>query len=468
MRWPLRFQVLLPMASLMVLTIVGVAFAGSWVSAGRQKQHIEEQLRGIASTLAAGRFPLTDAVLEQTSRLSGAEFLLVDAAGGVLSRSRDDLPTVSSDTLSPSWQDLTIDHTTVIEGQRYFHVAFPWTRTPRDRGAVLHIFYSEALYDAAVWDVLGPLILFGGIGTCLAVILASTVAARVTRPLNDVCAFVDRVAAGEREIVPPPSRNDEVRDLALAVNRMVQMLVDYEDQIRRTERLRTLGQLGGGIAHQIRNSVTGCCMALDLHQRESPHCQDSESLSVGRRQLDLMAGYLQRFLDHGNPNQRTRQTIAMPELLSHVVALVRPSAMHLHIHLDMDLQEPLPTISGDAVSLEQMLVGLAINGIEAVSRRAASNAFPRQVTLRAHSQNDMLILEVIDTGDGPSETIRPRLFTALVSDKPHGVGLGLAMAQRVAREHQGEIDWRREGERTIFQVRLPVLSFGEQKSQHQN
>ena len=85
----------------------------------------------------------------------------------------------------------------------------------------------------------------------------------------------------------------------LAVNRTAEMLNEYEAQVRRSEQMRTLTVLGASIAHQLRNAVTGCRMALDLHAAECQSADDSECLDVAKRQLRLMESQLQRFLRVG-------------------------------------------------------------------------------------------------------------------------------------------------------------------------
>ena len=76
-------------------------------------------------------------------------------------------------------------------------------------------------------------------------------------------------------------------------------MANYELDVRRTERMRTLAHLGGGIAHQLRNSATGCALAVDLHAEECPSGAESSTLAVAKRQLRLMEEYLQRFLQLG-------------------------------------------------------------------------------------------------------------------------------------------------------------------------
>src|SRR5690606_11853387 len=84
--------------------------------------------------------------------------------------------------------------------------------------------------------------------------------------------------------------------------RMAAMLSKYEDEVRRTERMRTLATLGGGIAHHLRKLASGCNLALDLHSDECAG-QKSESLTVAKQQLQLIEEYLKRFLQLGKPNE---------------------------------------------------------------------------------------------------------------------------------------------------------------------
>ena len=102
-------------------------------------------------------------------------------------------------------------------------------------------------------------------------------------------------------------RNDEIQDLTHSINHMVERLARYEADVRLNERLRTLGQLGAGIAHQMRNAATGARLALDLHRQECPLDPDCETLEVAKRQFTLMETYLQRFLTLGRGETLSRE-----------------------------------------------------------------------------------------------------------------------------------------------------------------
>ena len=111
--------------------------------------------------------------------------------------------------------------------------------------------------------------LAAGAVAAVAIVLVTTVLAhRFVRPIRQLGDRAAAIARGDFQPVAVSRHDDEIRDLALSINRMSEQLGQYEGQVRRHEQLRTLGQLGAGIAHQLRNAATGGRMAIELHQRQ--------------------------------------------------------------------------------------------------------------------------------------------------------------------------------------------------------
>ena len=303
MRWPLRNQIIVPMAIVMLATLTGASVLNAWLSARRVRGEIETQLREAARVLAESNFPLTDAVLRQAQGLSGAEFVRADAAGAILASSRSKSTYSELPLREPAnqWNELTLGDTFDDGSARYFHTSVHLRRRSASSGdELLHILYPERSYREAWLHAVFPPMVVGGAALILVVLLAVVIASHVSRPMSRLRSQVEHIAEGDFRPLPLPNRQDEVLDLAKSINRMAEMLTRYEDDVRTNERLRTLGQLGSGMAHQMRNSVTGCRMALDLHRRECSLEGESESLDVAVRQLSLMEKYLQRFLSLGH------------------------------------------------------------------------------------------------------------------------------------------------------------------------
>lgn len=457
MRQPLRYQIMLPMLGLMVIALVGVSGLSAYLAAGRAQRQIEQQLREMTRTLDQSSFPLTDAVLRQMRGLSGAEFVLVGDASVILASSADRVAVSRLPIHLVIDPDLVLDQRIALNGAIYFHAAKRLAgRKLNEPSVTLHILYPEVGYRQAWMDAFYPPLAVGLVAVVLVAFAAVVVADRVSRPMTKLQTQVTHIAEGQFEPMQLPARNDEIRDLAEAINRMALMLAQYEREVRQTERLRTLAQLGGGMAHQMRNAATGCRMAIDILASELDLSNDCESLAVARRQLELMERHLQRLLALGKPPQNVPlNRISLDELVEDMLPLVRPAARHAGVDLRWERPETPTFVAGDAEGLEQLVINLLLNAIEAAANQTAvSSERVVRVLLRPRGAERVELL-VEDSGAGLSETVRDRLGEPFVTAKTDGVGLGLAVAKQVAQQHGGQMGWERHAGWTTFRVDLP-------------
>lgn len=350
--------------------------------------------------------------------------------------------------------ELELTDLVTIEGRSFFHATVPLDRRAvGGRRQMLHIFYPERQLADARWQAVWPPLVIGLVATVLIVAVATWTAGRLTRPIERLVAHTDTIASGNFTSLPLPDQDDEIRDLVAAINRMTSMLARYEENVRTSERLRTLGQLGGGIAHQVRNAATGCRMALDLHRADCTSGGDAaETLDVARRQLESIERYVQRFLTLGRRTARRWDRIDVAGLVNSIAALVRPTAHHAGVELTITVDAQVTEIMSDAEAIEQVLVNLLINAIDAVVQIPSGRA----VGLRVTPDNTNLMIEVEDNGPGLSTEVQAHLFEPFATNKADGVGLGLVTARDAARSIGGELRLRSAGQPTIFQLWLPL------------
>ena len=124
------------------------------------------------------------------------------------------------------------------------------------------------------------------------------------------------------------------------------------------------------------------------------------------------------------------------------------------IVLETKLSPGLKPVVADRVQVQQVILNLVMNGIEAMNTITG-----RSRVLRLSSRLDgvgAVLIGVADTGTGPPAELSDTLCDAFVTTKPEGVGLGLALAQRVATDHGGRLSWGREGGETRFRLTLPI------------
>jgi signal transduction histidine kinase len=459
MRWPLRYQIMVPMASVMLLAVLFVAGVGTLVAVHETESRIDAQIQEVARIAARANFPLTSSVLRQMKALSGAEMIVSDESGRTISSSglADEFTTFSHDKASSVRQGIFGSDRVEYRGANFFHVITPLRARDGESPAQLHILFPEVEYDRAWQREVYPLVGLLVISIPVVLVLSGMTASRIAGRIGRLHQQVDRIADGEFQQFDLPPGDDEIRSLALAVNRMAGMLAEYEEKVRTTERMRTLAHLGGGIAHQLRNSATGCAMAVDLHAGECPLGAESESLVVAKRQLRLMEQYIQRFLQLGKPSDTSDlRPVDLASLVDDLMPLVAPSARHAGVQLTWTRGDGDATVTGDAERLGQLVINLLINAVEAVAHDRARSGGPAQVRVElSRPAPDRIRFLVADTGSGPPKAVAHRVFEPFVTEKPDGVGLGLSVAREIAEQHGGKIAWRRVGNETQFTVELP-------------
>ena len=294
-------------------------------------------------------------------------------------------------------------------------------RGPGGESGSLVVLYSQERWSAATWQAAYPALAAGAVAVLAVVVVTTLLARRFVRPIRRLGDQTARIAQGDFTPVGVGKVDDELRDLAVSINRMTERLGQYEREVRRSEQLRTLGQLGAGMAHQLRNAATGGRMAIELHQRQCK-AAGGEDLAVALRQLRLMESYLQRFLTLSRPKRQVHEIVLLAALVDDVCALVRPACLHAGIELTaLKPAEPL-CVQGDAEELRQLVVNLVLNAVDATSGHEQSPA--RIVVALEPIDAGSCALCVRDSGPGPSAEVSGAALRALRDRQARGHGPG--------------------------------------------
>jgi signal transduction histidine kinase len=480
MRWRIRWQLLVPPLTLLV-SVLGISLWLAVVSAEQARRQIEERVRSVVRNLTEETsYPLTENVLGQMKLLSGADYLLVPKEGPSIATlpAGIDVPTAAG--AADDWQTLTLGPPVVVSGRTYRCSGVHLTRPPRE-GDTLYILYPEAQWRDARWEAMWPVVALGISAGLASVGLAVGLGRGLSRRVGELERRTRLIADGDFSPMPLPSGDDEIRDLARSINDMVARLASLQETVRRAERLRLLGQVSGGLAHQVRNGLTGARLALQQFSRELPANTDQAALDVALRQLTLLETNLKRFLDLGSEGRR-RDPCNLALLIGEAVDLLRPRCHHAAIDLRWYPPRLPASVTGDPGQLGQLVVNVLGNAIEAagpngwvevriwrVERIADQNGSGPSATednpagvlfssLQSPESPAEIVLEVRDSGPGPAPEVAGRLFEPFVTGKPEGVGLGLAVARQIVEAHGGSISWSREADHTCFRVRLPLRS----------
>ncbi|HTU16563.1 MAG TPA: HAMP domain-containing sensor histidine kinase [Gemmataceae bacterium] len=480
MRWRIRSQLLLPLL-LLLLGVLGLSVWMAFAAANHARQQIETRVRDVAHLLSEGKFPLAplsrNHILLWVKQLSGADYLLVQQNGkriSTLEVEPERLP--PPEDVSDDWRTLRLGPPLRADGAAYLCSGIR-LRRGHSSGDVLYILYPESLWKDALWEAIWPFLILGGSVGAASLALAVGLGQGLSRRIRELERRTRGIADGVFSPLPLPRRNDEIRDLARSINDLAERLAQFQETTQRSERLRLLGQVSGGLAHQLRNGLTGVRLAVQLFVRECAAQTDTAALDVALRQLTLLETNLKRFLDLGRESDGRRERCSLPALIDEAVELLRPQCRHAGIDLRW---QPLSggtggtgvspvggtgvspvggtgvsPVLGDAGRLGQLILNVLGNAVE-----AAGPGGTVQIKLRNEKrlapQSMIVVLEVLDSGPGPKPEVADRLFEPFVTGKPEGVGLGLAVARQIVEAHGGNIRWSRQEGWTCFRIELPL------------
>jgi signal transduction histidine kinase len=453
MPWSIRNQILIPLVLIQAIAVTATALTTATLAAKRIERQVVDRLNGVVATLGHSNFPYTGGVLAKMRGLSGAHFVAYTGDGHVTETSLPGLaevpPALRAAPASARVGPLGEGPSAVLGGTRYLAATL---RTPgAPAGVSLLVLYPETSWRQARAEAAMPPILLG-VGS-LAAMAAVTgwVAHSISLRIGRVQTQVTRVAEGHFQHLDPGPRRDEVGELARSINRMCDQLQQMQETIRTSERTRLLARLAAGLAHQLRNALTGARMSVQLHARRCPTAAQDESLDVALRQLAMTEEQIKGLLSLGRVERRPVQRCDVRQTLDDVALLVQPSCRHAKVTLQFSRADtPLERLA-DPGGLRAAVLNLTLNAIEAAGAGG-------KVRLGAFPDGDGLTVEVADDGPGPPPELAGVLCEAFVTGKPEGVGLGLALARQVAEEHGGQLSWTREGGETRFVLHLPAES----------
>ncbi len=419
-----------------------------------------EELSRIEETLSQTNYPLTESVLGQMRGLSGAEFVLLDADRGVVFATIDlgveDEVVLKLAPTRQRIESLSEAPEIRLAGLAYFgHIVSAERETSSSLGQQLVVLYSKDQWWAVARQVALPIVGAGLVAIVLAVGLTTLIAGWLVRPIEALKAQSEQIAAGQFEPVSLTRRNDELADLSTSINRMTERLKQYEAEVRQAEQLRTLDQLGAGMAHTLRNTATGARLAIEIFQRKNPQIASSESLGMALQQLELMEAFIQKFLRLGQQNSQVRAELDLAEVINGALPLVRPAFDHAHVRLETHVARKPILVEGDPESLRELILNLLLNALEATGGVGGDAIVLLEVDL---SEDGAAEIRVADSGPGPAPETRERIFEPFVSEKPEGTGLGLHLSRQIAEAHGGSIRWERKDGLTVFVVRIPGTS----------
>ncbi len=206
-----------------------------------------------------------------------------------------------------------------------------------------------------------------------------------------------------------------------------------EEELRRSERLAALGKMAAGVAHELRNplsSIKGLALLLQSHFHEDNG--DRETATILVQEVERLNRSISELLDYARPQRLRKESVDLRKLVHKAVSLIRIDAETAGIGLTTFFQEGLPMVDADEDKLNQVLLNLLLNGIQAIEEGG-------HLGVRVGATDRKIEIVVTDSGCGISAKDLGRVFDPYFTTKPEGTGLGMAMSAKIIEEHGGEI-----------------------------
>ncbi len=311
------------------------------------------------------------------------------------------------------------------------------------REEVIGTSFVEALLPDALRDDHGALVRRAAAGEALA---------------SDLLESAVRTKAGKvRELrwqlAYSSSEDDEV--VLFAIGQDVTDQNALAARVRHSEKLAAIGTLAAGLAHEIRNPLNGAQLHVTFLERGLKRAglgdpDTLEAIQVVAEEIKRLGRLVSEFLDFARPKPLEKKVVSLRALCERAAQLVAPAAGSAGVRLEVDMPTADIALELDASKIEQVLLNLLHNAVEAAVPGSGGT-----VVIRARRKPREAVIEVEDDGPGLQSPDAP-IFDAFFSTKPQGTGLGLAIAHRIVTDHGGAIDVSSRAGKTVFRVTLPI------------
>jgi signal transduction histidine kinase len=299
----------------------------------------------------------------------------------------------------------------------------------------------------------------------LLVLLFSTIVTvllvwRFTRPIANLSKAAREVGLGDLSVrVPDAGRSDEIGELAAQFNEMTAELAktrELQAQLQEAEKSAVVGRLGSAIAHEIRNPLNYINLTLD-HLRAKFAPEDAakradfdKMTSQLKAEVERINSQISDFLNYSRPANADLQPTDVRKVIENSLKIVEPQAEDQNIRISLVEHENVSKILGDAEFLRSVFNNLFINAVQSMEKTGG------KLCVTISPEEDLIRIEIADTGAGISEENLSKIFEPYFSTKETGTGLGLAIVKKVVDIHNGTIAVEsKTGEGTKFIVRLP-------------
>lgn len=236
---------------------------------------------------------------------------------------------------------------------------------------------------------------------------------------------------------------DEFREMATSFNDMAISLKEQRQKIQQAERLAAVGELAAGLAHEVKNPLAGIKVSIEVLKSELDLAQEDKEIFLRIiNEINRIESLLKNMLNYARPLKPQPESIRIHEILDNIIktseySLKSPgdtSRLTRNINFVKDYAADFPEIDADPAQMQQVLLNLVLNGIDAINESGTITVKTAQVP------DEAVQIRISDTGKGIAPEILGKVFNPFFTTKSKGNGLGLAICKRLVEQHNGTIE----------------------------
>jgi two-component system NtrC family sensor kinase len=291
------------------------------------------------------------------------------------------------------------------------------------------------------------------------VFTASYLSRHIISRLRRLMTVTQQFASGDMlPLTPQRKYKDEFSQLAIALNHMMFELQRRQNMLVESHKLRAIGNLTAGIAHELNNPLNNIILTSEMLKDGYPGLSDAECkdmindlVTQGERAQQVV----KNLLDFARESETETEYLYVNELIEETVRLAKNQIRLSKIEFKQEMKSNLPPIYGDRKLLIQVFLNLLLNAIDAMKDGGVLT-----ISVSEEKQTGFLDIRISDTGYGIPNHILGSIFTPFFTTKPtgKGTGLGLAVSRGIIEKHGGSIEVESKvGEGTTFTIRLPIV-----------
>ncbi len=294
----------------------------------------------------------------------------------------------------------------------------------------------------------------------LTLLLASRISNAIARPITALTAFTRRYKIEPGALVAPPGARGEVGALGQAFVQMVRDIEQSQSDLMRASKLALVGEMAAVIIHEVRTPLGILRSSAQMLKREAGLTPEGrELMGFIDSETERLNRLVSAMLDSARTRPLQKVRTDMHALLRHTRALLGAQIELKAIRLSEDFTAQQPLLDCDGEQITQVLLNLIHNALQVLPAGG-------RIALTTRDDGANFFIEICDDGPGIPNDQRQRIFDAFFFRREGGVGLGLAIVQRIVAAHGGEIE---AGESSLggarFTLRLPRATFLEMDAQ---